>query len=71
MSSIATGGHEFLFWLSPDTLVGAIAYLVIFVITALLLTRALRAAVHAAMTRKGHLDRTTISFLQQIVVRSR
>src|ERR1700723_3584488 len=32
----------------------------------MLLSRALRLAVHAAMTRKGHIDRTSISFLQQI-----
>ena len=38
----------------------------IFLVVALLLSRALRAAVHAAMTRKGHIDRTSISFLQQI-----
>jgi len=32
---------------------------------ALLVSRLLRAAVHASMTRKGHMDRTTVSFLQQ------
>jgi len=53
--------------LSPDNLGGALIYLLIFVLAALLLSRALRAAVHGAMTRAGHLDRTTISFLQQIV----
>jgi small-conductance mechanosensitive channel len=51
---------------SPDTLLGALAYLAIFLALALLLSRALRVAVHAAMMRKGHIDRTSISFLQQI-----
>jgi small conductance mechanosensitive channel len=31
----------------------------------MLAARALRTAVHASMTRSGHIDRTTISFLQQ------
>jgi small conductance mechanosensitive channel len=53
--------------LSPDSLGGALIYLCIFILGALLLSRALRAAVHGAMTRAGHLDRTTISFLQQVV----
>jgi len=52
--------------LSPDSFVGAVLYFVVFVLLALLLSRALRAAVHAEMLRRGHLDRTTISFLQQI-----
>jgi small-conductance mechanosensitive channel len=32
---------------------------------AVLASRGFRAAAHASMTRKGHIDRTTISFLQQ------
>jgi len=65
MNDIKTGEHDVLSFLKPDTLWGALAYLVLFVIIALLLSRALRAAVHASLTRKGHIDRTTISFLQQ------
>ena len=57
---------EFSTYLKPDTLFGALAYLLFFVLAAVFLSRALRAAVHAAMTRKGSIDRTTISFLQQI-----
>jgi len=52
--------------LNPDSFAGAAFYLAVFVLLALLLSRALRAAVHAEMLRRGHLDRTTISFLQQI-----
>ncbi len=37
----------------------------VFVFVAMLLSRTLRTVVHAAMTRHGHIDRTTISFLQQ------
>ena len=66
MNELQVGEHDLLKYLKPDTLIGALAYLVIFILAAQLLSRTLRAAVHAAMTRKGHLDRTTISFLQQM-----
>jgi small-conductance mechanosensitive channel len=66
MNELQVGEHDLLKYLKPDTLIGALAYLVIFILVAQLLSRTLRAAVHAAMTRKGHLDRTTISFLQQM-----
>ena len=66
MNVLKTDEHDLLSFVRPDTLWGALAYLVIFVVVAMLLSRALRTAVHAAMTRKGHLDRTSISFLQQI-----
>jgi small-conductance mechanosensitive channel len=65
-TNFRVGEHDLLSFLSPNTLIGALAYLVLFIICALLLSRALRAAVHAALTRNGHLDRTTVSFLQQI-----
>jgi small conductance mechanosensitive channel len=66
MTELKTSEHDLLTFLKPDTLLGAALYAVVFFVGALLLSRALRAAVHAAMTRKGHIDRTTISFLQQI-----
>jgi len=66
MNGLKADEQDVLSFLSPDTLLGALAYLAIFLAVALLLSRALRAAVHAAMTRKGHIDRTSISFLQQI-----
>jgi small conductance mechanosensitive channel len=66
MSELKIGEQDLLAFLRPDTLVGAIAYLIIFFVGGMILTRALRAAVHAAMMRKGHVDRTSISFLQQI-----
>ena len=62
---IQVGEHQLLSTLRPDTLLGALIYLAVFVLLALLVSRALRLAVHAAMTRQGHIDRTTISFLQQ------
>jgi small conductance mechanosensitive channel len=68
MSELKIGEQDLLSYLKPDTFIGALGYLVIFVIAAMVLSRALRAAVHAAMTRKGHIDRTSISFLQQIGV---
>jgi small conductance mechanosensitive channel len=65
-SNLKAGEHEVLSFIRPDTLIGALAYFVIFVLAALILSRVLRTAVHAAMTRSGHIDRTTLSFLQQV-----
>jgi small conductance mechanosensitive channel len=66
MNVLKTDEQDVLSFVRPDTLWGALAYLVIFVVLAMVLSKGLRAAVHAAMTRNGHLDRTSISFLQQI-----
>jgi len=65
IKDVKIGEHDILSFLKPDSLWGAIIYFVIFVFIALLLSRILRAAVHASMTRTGHIDRTTIGFLQQ------
>src|SRR5580692_5453626 len=67
MNEVQVGEHDLLSFLSPSSLIGALAYFVAFVIFAYVLSRLLRTAVHASMTRAGHLDRTTISFLQQIL----
>jgi small-conductance mechanosensitive channel len=66
MNDLKLGERDLLSYVKPDTLLGALIYLALFVVLALLLSRALRTAVHAAMTRKGNIDRTTISFLQQM-----
>lgn len=66
MHDLQSAMTDVLSHLNPDGFAGAVFYLAVFVLLALLLSRALRAAVHAAMLRAGHLDRTTISFLQQI-----
>jgi small conductance mechanosensitive channel len=65
MNELTVGEHDVLSFLKPDTLLGALVYLFFFLLAALILSRTLRTVVHAAMTRKGHLDRTTISFMQQ------
>jgi small conductance mechanosensitive channel len=65
MDEIKVGAHDVLTFLKPDTLFGALAYLILFIIVAMALSRALRAGVHGSMTSKGQFDRTTISFLQQ------
>jgi small-conductance mechanosensitive channel len=65
MNEIKVGEHDLLLFLKPDTLWGALIYLILFLLMGLLVSRGFRAAVHAAMTRKGHVDRTTIAFLQQ------
>jgi small conductance mechanosensitive channel len=64
MDEVKVSEHTLMSYLKPDTLLGALGYLVLFVLIALLLSRILRATVHASMTRKGH-DRTAINFLQQ------
>jgi small-conductance mechanosensitive channel len=66
MNDLELGEHDLLHYLRPDTVWGALGYLVLFMIVAWALARALRTAVNASMVRKGHLDRTTISFLQQL-----
>jgi small conductance mechanosensitive channel len=66
MNELKTGEHDLLSYVRPDTLFGALAYLVIFLAAALVLSRLLRSAVHASLTRSGHIDRTTVSFLQQM-----
>jgi len=66
MQELKVGEHDMLAFLKPDTMWGALAYLVLFIIAALFLSRGLRAAVHASMMRKGNIDRTAISFLQQL-----
>src|ERR1700761_8003449 len=65
LKDVKIGEHDLLSFLKPDSLWGAINYFVIFVFIAVLLSRILRAAVHASMTRQGHMDRTTVNFLQQ------
>ena len=65
MNEFTVGEHDMLSFLKPDTLLGALVYLVLFLLVALIVSRTLRSVVHAAMTRKGHIDRTTINFMQQ------
>src|SRR5271163_945734 len=66
MKELKVGEHDVLAFLNPDTMWGALAYLFVFVVLALLLSRGLRAALHTSMLRTGHIDRTAISFLQQL-----
>lgn len=65
MHDLQAGERDLLSLLKPDTLFGALIYLVLFLIVALVCSRILRTVVHAALTRKGHIDRTTVSFMQQ------
>jgi small-conductance mechanosensitive channel len=67
MNDLKLGEHDVLSTLSPNSLIGALIYLVVFLIAAMLLSRGLRAAVNSAMTRHAHIDRTTISFARQLV----
>jgi small conductance mechanosensitive channel len=66
MHALETAADDMVSHVSPDRVGGALLYLVLFVVAAMVLSRLLRAAVHTALTRSGqHLDRTTVSFLQQ------
>jgi small conductance mechanosensitive channel len=58
MNELQLGERDLLTYLKPDTLIGALAYLVLFVLLAIGLSRALRTAVHVSMSRSGHIDRT-------------
>jgi small conductance mechanosensitive channel len=66
MHDLRIGEQDILSLLRPDSFVGAGLYLLVFIVLALLLSRGLRLAVHSAMIRQGHIDRTAISFLQQL-----
>jgi small conductance mechanosensitive channel len=65
MRDLTIGWDDILRHLHPDTLIGALVYLLIFVLIAQLATRALRLAIGGALLRHTHLDRTTVIFLQQ------
>ena len=65
MNELTVGERDVLSFLKPDTLLGALVYLVVFLFLAMLFSRTLRTIVHAAMTRQGHIDRTTVNFMQQ------
>ena len=65
MNELTVGERDVLSFLKPDTLLGALVYLVVFLFLAMLFSRTLRSIVHAAMTRQGHIDRTTVNFMQQ------
>ena len=66
MGDLQIGWDDILHHLHPDTLVGAVVYLLLFVLAAMLLSRLLRVTVQGALVRRAHLDRTTMSFLLQV-----
>jgi small-conductance mechanosensitive channel len=68
MSDLKIGWDDVLRVLQPDTFVGALVYLALFVLLAILLSRLLRATVRGVLLRRAHLDRTTMTFLQQMGV---
>lgn len=57
---------DLLSFVKPGEPLGALFYFVLFVVIAVLLSRGLRTAVHAAVAKERHVDRTTVNFLQQI-----
>jgi small-conductance mechanosensitive channel len=63
---LQSGEQDLLAVFRPDSLIGALIYLGLFVVLAAALSRLLRAAMQAAMARQVHFDRTTMSFLRQL-----
>src|SRR5580700_11319044 len=66
MHEIMNWQHQLLSILEPGEPIGAFIYFVLFVAFGLMFSRGLRAAVHAALSKERHVDRTAISFMQQI-----
>ncbi|HEY4338331.1 MAG TPA: mechanosensitive ion channel family protein [Steroidobacteraceae bacterium] len=66
MQAVTNWQHQLLSILEPGEPIGAFIYFVLFVAIGLIVSRALRAAVHAALAKERHIDRTAISFMQQI-----
>jgi small conductance mechanosensitive channel len=66
MRDLRIGEQDLHGLLNPDSLAGALIYLVIFALLALLISRGLRLALRSAIGRHPPIDRTTASFLQQI-----
>jgi small-conductance mechanosensitive channel len=66
MGELKIGWDDVLQHLHPGTLVGALFYLALSVLLALVLSRLLRTTVHEVLLRRAHLDRTTMMFLQQM-----
>jgi small-conductance mechanosensitive channel len=70
MKDVSAINQQISEWLRPDTLVGAIAYLVLFCLIASLLARALGLGIRTALRhpRREHLDPTAMNFLRQLGV---
>ncbi len=66
MHDLQIGEQDILHAVSPGSLLGALLYLLIFFVLALLLSRGLRATVQSALIRHGHIDATLISFLPRL-----
>jgi small conductance mechanosensitive channel len=66
MRDLRIGEQDLQGLLSPASLIGALIYLLIFALAALLVSRGLRLALRSAIARQQHFDRTTASFLPQI-----
>ncbi|MDF0604294.1 mechanosensitive ion channel family protein [Neisseriaceae bacterium TC5R-5] len=66
MHPLRQGEIDLLSFVSPDTLIGALIYLALFILSAFILSRALSLTVRKAIAQRDHLDRTTINFLLQL-----
>ena len=66
MFHLSAWQHDLLSTLEPSEPLGAFVYFLVCVVIAVLLSRGLRAAVHATLSKERHVDRTAISFMQQI-----
>jgi small conductance mechanosensitive channel len=66
MHELRLGTDDIRAVLQPDTLSGALIYLAIFMLIAVIFSRLLRAAARAALIREGHADHTAASFPLQL-----
>jgi small conductance mechanosensitive channel len=69
MTHIEQVSHDIESLLRPDSLLGALGYLVLFCLIAWLLSRALRVTIATAVSHASdHVDRTAVNFLRQLGV---
>jgi len=70
MQDVSSIDQQISAWLRPDTLTGAVGYLLLFCLIASLLSRALGLGIRAALRhpKREHLDPTAMNFLRQLGV---
>jgi small conductance mechanosensitive channel len=66
MHDLRIGEQDIVHAVSPDSFLGAILYLLVFIVVAVLLSRGLRLALHSALAAHGHIDRTATNFLARL-----
>jgi small-conductance mechanosensitive channel len=67
-AAVSPGGVSVPYWIDPGSLVGAVAYALLFGLLAWIIGRALRLAIHRVLLydKRALVDRTTVQFLGQL-----